>query len=395
MLYSYKALDHKRQLVHGQQFAQDKNALASNLASQQLFLLSARRSLWRKSPEKPRRPQLTDFCFQLAQLLGAGIPLLSALEDLAHGLDNPPARLLAGRVAARVRQGQPVSRAMAGETACFDPVFIGLVQAGEASGQLPVVLERLHQSLSRQDALRAQTQRLLLYPAIAATVVGTASLFLIHFLVPQIRAFLIDSGHSIPWMTQALFTLSDTLAQPQALLGSSMVFSLLLGGWLRSRQGRRQIDRLTLQLPIVGPLRLKVISTRLADSFALLYAAGIPVLDALRHLQQLSGSPHVANTLGQVRQRIENGTPLSQAFASSGLFSPLLIRMLQIGEHTGQLDLALGNLADRQRRELDLTLAKVQTLIEPAMTISLGLVLGWIMLALLQPIYTLVGQFQP
>jgi len=395
MWFNYKAIGADQQIVHGQRQATDQNALAAALSDNDQVLLAAHRTWWPKSPKKLGRPQVTDFCFQLTQLLSAGIPLLSALDDLAHGLDHALGRQLAARLAERVRQGQPLSEALTSEAHQFDGIFIGLVRAGEDSGQLPVLLDRLHQSLSRQDALLAQTRRLLLTPLIAGTVVGLASLFLLLFLVPQIRTFLNDSGQPLPWMTHALFLVADTLAMPQAWLGELLIVSLAVTAGQRHPWSRAHLDYWSMRLPGIGPLRMKAISARLADTFALLYGAGIPVIDVLQRLRDLAGSQQVALALDGIHQAVESGQPLSRAFAHSRLFPPLLVRMLQIGEQTGQLDRSLANLAELQRRELDLALERLQTLIEPAMTVSLGLLLGWIMLALLQPIYSLIGQFQP
>ncbi|WP_306606133.1 type II secretion system F family protein [Azonexus sp.] len=393
MYFRFKALDARQQLINGESEALDLDALIQQLQQQGLELLHVRRKRKRRVPRISRR-DIIDFCFQIEHLLNAGIPLLDALHDLAEHSASTHLRALCQRLSRAVSNGQALSAALQTEGRQLEPAFIGLIRAGEISGRLPDVLQRMGHNLQQAEALAARTSQALTYPAVAGALVIGASIFLMRFLVPQVRVFLDEAGLALPLHTRLLFALSDFLDRYWGWV-AGLPPSLLLIAILAARSSpgiRLQLDRYALKVPLTGALRRKTLIARQADLLALLYATGIPLLEALEALHKSCANRFLAQALKQTRDAVEQGSSLADAFARHEIFPPLLIRMLQVGERSGALEKSLGNIARLYEREASTSMKRLQTLIEPALTLSIGILLGWIMLSILQPIYSIIGQ---
>ncbi len=391
--YRFQALDANQQLVHGQMNATDPDELARLLRQHDLDLLLARR-IPALNQRKLARRELIDFCFHLEQLLTAGISLLDALDDLAAGGSSKPLRHLYRGIADELRSGKSFSAALPGEITRSDASFAGIVRAGELSGRLAETLGRLGSSLRQAEALASATRKLLTYPLLAATLVLTACLFLMFFLVPQIRSFLGNAVTDLPWYTRLLFSLSTLLQEHWAILLATPPL-LALAAIIAIRQHpawHEAWHRLLLHIPLLGEIQRKLLVARLADLLAMLYASGVPLLEALELLPQSISNRAVARAVTQVHHLVEQGEALSGAFSRHDIFPGLLTRMLETGERTGRLDASLNNLAGIYEQEARATIGTLQALIEPALTLSIGILLGWMMLATLQPIYDIVEQ---
>lgn len=344
----------------------------------------------------PRR-DLINFCFHLEQLTKAGIPILDSLTDLRDTIGQPHLRQVIAGLIEAIDGGQTLSQAMSAHPAAFSRVFVSLVRAGEASGQLPEILDSLAESLKWEDELAAQTRKLLLYPAFVAGIVVAAMSFLMIYMVPQLRSFVKGMGQALPLHTQVLFFLSDLLA------GYWYAFLLLpAGGFLaallilhRSPWARLQLDRMKLRLPVIGQILSKIILARFANILAMLYAAGIPVLESIDITRHVVGNRIIHLALQQVEQAIREGCSVAKAFHDTALFPSLVTRMLRIGESTGNLDTALLNVSYFYNRDVREAVARAQTMIEPVLTVGMGIMLGWIMLSVIGPIYDVVSRIKP
>ncbi len=341
----------------------------------------------------PRR-ELIHLCFQLEQALRAGIPIVDSLGGLRDGAGQPRTRrLLAGLVAA-IEGGQTLSESLAAHPAIFDRLFVSLVRTGEAAGRLPEVLASLAGALKWRDELAAHARRIAAYPLLVGGIVLAAATFLMVHVVPQLRTFIAGSGSAPPPSADLLFLVADTLAAYwQALLAAALAAALAALLWLRlAPTAANSADRLKLRLPLIGSLLHKIALSRLASSLALLYAAGVPIVEAIRTAGETTGNRSIEEALLRIEQAIGDGRGLSQAFAGEQLFPPLVIRMLHTGESTGGLEQALTSICyfyDRDTRE---AVEQMQALVEPTLTVVLGLLLGWIMLAVLGPVYDIVGR---
>lgn len=404
MHYRYRACDAEGGFRIGCRTANDPEDLARRLAAQGLELLRCRRCLFGAGLRLGRRERLL-FCFQLEQLLAAGLPLLDALTELrAPDMPNgsgAPARqggiaTLAGQLAEAISGGQSFSAALAEHPGSFDAAFVGLIRAGEAAGSLPEMLARLRGQLAAEVERRSRTLQLLLYPATVAVVVLGAGFFLMRQLVPELKRFAQQAGGPLPAHSRALFGLADFLAAHGGTFLLCLAAATLAAVcvWRQSPALRARADAWLLRLPLWGAILHKARLARFATTFAQLYAAGIPVLEALGLCRAAAGNRPLAAAIDTVATAVGNGAKLSSACREAGLFPPLMLRLLGIGEQTGRLDTALQQLGAWYDGDVAAAVARSQTLIEPLLTLMLGAVLGWIMLAVIGPLYSLIGQMQ-
>jgi type IV pilus assembly protein PilC len=406
MRYRYRAIDATGRRVGGNLEAASLADLEARLARMELDLIHARamsppflfRSFYRLSVHpQVRRPlglrkKLIDFWFQLKELLRVGVPLQEALGDLRDTHDDPM-KSIAAQLREDIAAGQTLSQAMAAQPEVFRPVFVSLIGAGEIAGELVRVMEEMMIVLKWEDELIAKTQKLLLYPAFVASVVLVASLFLMLYLVPQLQIFLRQMGETLPLHTRLLFWFSDTLRQhglwlPLVCLPVFVIFRLCLRHFSAVRKRR---DAFLLALPLVGDVLCKIALSRFAALFALLYAAGIPVLEALGATRDVVGNRIIRQALAASEHAVREGRALSAAFADTGFFPPFVVRMLHVGETTGALEVALGNIRYFYNRDVEMAVGRAERLVEPLLTLLLGLLLGWIMLAVVGPIYEVVS----
>ncbi len=400
--YRYKAIDADGRHCSGLLEALDPADLEIRLKRTGFDLVSAApvsRHAFAFSPKRhfpsirmPRRERI-DFCFHLEQLLRAGVPIREALVDLRDSTDHPGFRDVIGHLIEALEAGQTLSQALQRRGAAFDPVFVNLIHAGEVSGRLPEVLENLGAALKREDELAAQTKKGLLYPVFSGILVLGATLFLLFYLVPQLQVFLKNMGQTLPLSARVLFFVSDLLRRYWPFLfGVPLLACFCVAAALRLDAGaRRMFDRMTLRVPLLGAVKKKIIFSRFAGVFALLYASGIPVLEAVRVTQNIVGSLTIRSALEEVETMIADGCGIAAAFQHTNLFPPLVIRMLKVGENTGALDEALRNVRYFYDRDASDAMEKMQTMAGPVLIVALGLILGWIMLSVIGPVYDAIA----
>lgn len=398
MDFDYKAVSAEGRLVSGRLGASNLDDLELRLKRMGIELIAGQPAAgWRLAGRgKAPRREIINFCFHLEQLSRSGIPLLEGLADLRDSLENPRFRPIVGDLIERIEGGQPLSQAMAAHPRAFDRIFTSLVQAGEASGRLPEVLASLGEALKWEDELSAQNRKIVIYPALVGTIVVAATAFLLLHLIPQLRQFVHSLGQALPLHTRLLFALSDFLRAWWPLLLALPLAALIALQILLRRDPRLRllVDRSKLALPLVGAIHRKISLSRLSATLAMLYAAGIPILEALRLTRAAVGNRAIEQALGMVEEAIRDGSGLARACADAGVFPPLLVRMLRIGETTGGLDTALRNAAYFYTRDVREAIARMQALIEPVLTLFMGILLGWIMLSIIGPIYDLIAGFR-
>ncbi len=343
---------------------------------------------------KIRRPDLITFFFNLDQLFRSGVPLLECLNDLHDSMDDPQFRKIIAAMIASIESGSTLSQSMAMHPQAFNPIFISLTHAGEESGRLPEVFTHLTESLKWQDEMAAQTRNMMIYPAFVGTVVIAITFFLMIYLVPQLVTFIKGMGQELPFQTRLLLATSAIFVSYwYVMLALPVILFVIFKLALRLHPGLQyQLDNLKLHFWPTGPILRKIILARFANTFAMMYASGINILDCIANSRELSNNLVISRSLEQVGLEIESGKNLTQSFHSTGIFPPLVIRMLKVGEATGNLDAALRNVSYFYDRDVKDSIKKIQVMIEPAMTVILGLLLGWVMLSVLSPIYDLISK---
>ncbi len=258
------------------------------------------------------------------------------------------------------------------------------------------MLKWLNESLKWEDELAAQTKKLLMYPAFVGGIVMLVTFFLMIYLVPQMMGFIRNMGEKIPWHTQLLVLVSDFCVNYwYVVLGTPFVLWFGLKAAIKNYPGvEYAVDKYKISMPIIGPILRKITLSRFAGSFAMMYASGITVLDAIRSCEEIVANKVLEQALRTAGQQIAEGNNLTAAFQDLDLFPALVIRMLRICEATGGLDTALLNVSYFYNREVREEIAKVQAMIEPALTVVLGAILGWVMLSVLGPVYDAISKMK-
>jgi type IV pilus assembly protein PilC len=398
-LYTYKAIDFQGKSVIGRTEAVNPFDLEQRLLRMGLDLVYG-------SPSSQTakliggthisRQDLINFCFHLEQLAGAGVPVVEGLVDLRESVENRRFREVISGLLESIEGGKNLSQSLAEYPEVFSKVFVSLVRSGEQTGKLAEVLRSLSESLKWEDELAAQTKKLIMYPAFVGSVVLLVTFFLMVYLVPQMTGFIRNMGQDIPLQTRILIAVSNFCVDYWWVVISAP-FVLWFGVKFAARVNPAvayALDRYKISMPLLGPILKKIILSRFASSFAMMYSSGITVLDAIRSCEEIVGNRPVEHALRGAGQQIAEGKNLTVAFQDAGLFPPLVIRMLRIGENTGALDTALLNVSYFYNREVRESIAKVQAMIEPALTLVLGAILGWVMLSVLGPVYDTISKMK-
>ena len=285
---------------------------------------------------------------------------------------------------------------MAQHPNAFDKITVNLTHAGEESGKPPDIFRHITESLKWQDELVSQTKNMMLYPIFVGSVVLAITVFLMIYLVPQLVGFIKGMGQEIPFQTRLLLATSAIFVNYwYILLALPFILFGAYKGLLTLNPGLRyHIDNLKLHIWPTGSVLRKIILARFANTFAMMYSSGITILECIANSRDLTNNQVISKSLDEVMREIEAGMNLTQSFEKTGIFPPLVVRMLKVGEATGQLDQALLNVSYFYDRDVKDSIKKVQVMIEPAMTIMLGALLGWVMLSVLSPIYDIISKMK-
>ena len=397
--YKYKAMARDGRVRLGSIDAANESELEQRLSKIGLDLIRAEVTAQRTSGFGQRKIEKTDlinFCFHMEQLTKAGVPMLEGLKDLRDSVENPAFREIIASIVDEIEGGKTLSEALVDYPTIFDTLFINLIRAGEASGELGKVLESLGATIKWQDELAKSTKKLLMSPLFIGIAVLGVTIFLMVYLVPKLVDFLTNMGQELPFYTRALIATSDFIVNYWyiCLFTPIALFVVLKLAVTYNNKARYAFDEVKLKAWKIGPVLQKIILSRFANFFSMLYYAGIPIMRCLDIAEGIVDNEVVKAAIKQARGDINEGEPLSQAFQNTGLFPPLVVRMLRIGETTGALDKALLNISYFYDRDIKDSIDKVQAMIQPSMTVILGILLGWVMMAVLGPIYDTISNIQ-
>lgn len=324
---------------------------------------------------------------QLATLLKAGIPMSDALGALIQQIENRNLERAFRQIKEDIASGSGTGDAFARHPQFFNDLYVNMIKAGEASGNMDEILKRLADFLQKQSKNRGKVAAALVYP-IAMAVLGTVVvIFLMSFVVPKIIASLQDQKQALPLPTEILIAVSEFFKNywSAALLGMAALF-VGYGLWISTPQGRLVRDTWLLQLPVFGILFKKQSVARFATTFATLLKSGIPALECLRILREIVDNALLAKTLDAVHDRIVEGADIATPLKNSGVFPPVVGYMIAIGEQSGQLEDILEKISDAYDEEIDVTTQKVTALIEPVIIVFMAVVVGFIVLSVILPL---------
>lgn len=397
-LYSYKAMNSAGRMVFGRLDAINLVDLEMRLKRMELDFVNGdtvKESHFLNRANITRRELIT-FCFHLEQLSRAGVPPVESLTDLRDSLENPRFREVIAGMVESIEGGKTLSQALAEHPQVFDDVFISLIRAGEDTGAVPDVLHHLLESIKWQDELAAHTKKLVMYPAFLGSVVVAILLFMMIYLVPKMAGFIKNMGQELPAHTRILIATSNFFVDYwYVVIGAPILAAVLVVFAVRTNpRAKRRFDAVKLKIPYIGEILRKIILSRFASVFAMMYASGITILDSIKATEDVVGNQIIREGLQQVGELIGEGQNVTAAFQQVNLFPPLVLRMIRVGESTGGLDSALSNVSYFYNRDVRESIERVQSMIEPVMTVTIGLILGWIMMAVLGPIYDIITKLK-
>ncbi len=398
--YQYKAIDKTGRPARGGLDAVNEVDLELRLRRMGLDLIT-HKEVDRKGAAygaggKISRQDLVNFCFDMEQMVRSGIPLLDGLRDMRDTLDNPRFRDVLTVMTEDMEGGKVLSQCMASHPEVFDSVFGSLIRAGEQSGQLPQIFQNLAEQLKWEDELISQTRRLLMYPLLTLVVVLGVLFALLVFLVPQIAQLFKTMGMALPFQTRALLAVSGFVAAYWFIM-LALPVAAAVGAILAVKSNSKIAylwDYAKLRLPILGPIIQKIIMSRFANVFSLMYRSGITVLDAIKISEDVVGNRVISDGLNRAGQQVSAGEGLTETFQNLGMFPPLVIRMLRVGETTGALDAALTNVTYFYNREVKESVDKGLKMLGPVLTLVLGGMIAFVIWAVLGPVYDILGKLK-
>jgi general secretion pathway protein F len=396
--YRYDALDARGKTATGLLDADSARAARAQLRAQSLVPLAVEPVAAASGSQPPAlktrrvfgRTGLAVWTRQLAGLVASGLPLERALTALADETDQPRQRELVAHLRSEVNAGSSFARALAGAPREFDEIYRAVVAAGEQSGALGEVLERLADDLEQQQALRAKVWGAMLYPGIVSAIAVVIVIFLVTYVVPQVASVFTSSKRALPWLTVAMLATSSFVRQwgwAVLLAGAAGLvgFTLLR----RNPEFRERSDALWLTLPLVGRLARGYNAARFGGTLAMLAGAGVPILKALQAAAETLGNRAMRADALDALAQVREGAPLASALAAKKRFPALLAMFARLGEQTGQLPLMLARAAQQQAGEVQRRAMALATLLEPLLVVAMGAVVLLIVLAVLLPIIQL------
>ncbi|HEY0396386.1 MAG TPA: type II secretion system F family protein [Candidatus Elarobacter sp.] len=399
--YRYTARTAAGELVRGAMEAPSAEAVLANLRTRALFVTAVEpenavvRSLGRSlNLGRPSRRALLAFFRSFSTLIRAGVPLRRALDVTIERTPDPVLRESLRSLAADVEHGTSLGEAMQRRPRAFAPLYVAMVRAGEAGGILDDVLERLATFLERDAELRKKVRSALAYPAVVVTAALGLVLFLIARIVPMF-AQMFEAFHAeLPPTTRALLALGDALQRPAAWIAVGLVPAAALGALavaMQTPRGALLLDRARLRLPVIGPLLHKTITARLARMLGTLLRSGIELVTAIAVVRPVAGSAAYAAALERVDVALRAGESLTVPLEAARLFDPLAVALVRVGEETGQVDDMLLKVAGYFESDVEAAIATLGAVLEPALIVALGCVVGFIVFSVFIPLYALIG----
>jgi type IV pilus assembly protein PilC len=338
---------------------------------------------------------LTAFTRQLATLVDAGLPLLRGLRVLEKQEKNVTLKEIIGQLGISIEGGSTFSEGLAQHPKVFNRLFVNMVKAGELGGVLEVVLARLAEFMEKAQKIKGKVIAAMFYPAAVITVAVVILAVLMIWVVPKFKDIFKDMlpGQSLPAFTRFVLGVSDTIAHHfiwTVIIGAALFAGFV--AFIRTRFGRRVFDKFKLNMPLLGPVISKVAISRFTRTLGTLVSSGVPILQALTIVKETSGNVIVGNAVGAVHESVKEGETITAPLEASGVFPPMVISMVDVGEQTGALPEMLMKIADNYDEEVDNAVAAMTSLLEPIMIVFLAVIVGSIVIALFLPLIQLMDQ---
>jgi type IV pilus assembly protein PilC len=392
--YQYTAKDRNGHTIVGTMDANSESEIIEALHKKELIIVlieqAKKRAVFsiRTTSSKVKLEDLVIFARQLATMIDAGIPLVHALGILSEQIESKGLQDVVSQVRRDIEAGMSFCDALAKHPKVFSELFINMAKAGETSGMLDEVLDRLASYLENVAALTHKIQSSLVYPAVVITMSMLITAVLLLKVVPTFKNIFEVLGGELPMPTQVLIFASDMLRKNFLLMaGFLFAAGFALSKYIATPRGRYQFDKFKLHAPVLGPLFRKVAVAKFARTFSTLVKSGVSILSALEIVSKSSGNKVLEESVLYCSKAVRDGEPISRPLSKNGVFPPMVCRMIGVGEQTGQLEKMLSKIADFYDEQVNAATAAMTSLIEPLVISFLGIVVGGIVIALFLPVF--------
>ena len=399
MTFKYVAKDRDGKNVVGTLDTGDRNAALGILRKKDLIIISLdegrSKSIFSASFGPKKKIKIDDlviFSRQLATMVDAGIPLVSALDILGEQMENKTFSSIVLEIRNNVETGSSLSEALAKHKVVFSQLFVNMVKAGESSGMLDEILDRLALYLEKTSALQRKIKSALVYPAVVSSMALGITLLLLLKVIPVFKEIFSGFGAQLPTPTLILLTISDTLQKYFIVcVGVVVAIGFAFFQYIRTEKGRLYFDTLLLHLPVFGILFTKVAVSKFTRTLSTLVKSGVPILAALDIVGKTSGNKLVERAIENVRTNVREGESVAEPLARSKIFPPMVTRMVSVGEQTGELEKMLSKIADFYDEQVDAAVGSLTSMMEPFIIAFLGLVIGSIVICMFLPIFKITS----
>jgi type IV pilus assembly protein PilC len=395
-LFFYVGIDKSGVRVKGELSATNLQDAERQLSQHGIEVLSlhAKSNLLSFKSKKVSNKDIITMTFQLEQLLRSGVPILEILQDLREGFEPGYFRDVLSGLFDSMLNGATFSQGLAKYPDVFDEVYTSLVSIGEKTGQLEGVLHDLGMSLRWQDELESKARKIMVYPSIVFSVVMLVITFLMIFLVPQLVSFIQGMGQELGFLTKSLIAVSDYFVHYWHITFISIFLAIMLFKHAVKKYPdfRFKVHKFVLNIHLIGPILFKLKIARMTSTMAVMYAAGVSLQEIINMAGRVVGNDYLRAKLNEVEAKIIDGSSIADSFASVGVFPPLILKLIKVGETTGRMDEAMRNVSyfyDREAKEL---IEKVEPAIEPMITLILAVLVAWVMMATLGPVYDVISK---
>jgi type IV pilus assembly protein PilC len=394
--FRYRARDDSGSLVRGTLSAENERLVKLRVTEMGYFPVSVSEVRERAGkslgflPRRVRHDDLVVFSWQFAAMMGAGIPLIPCLSALREQTDSPELARALGDIRQRVQDGQSLSSALGHYPNIFSNIMISMIKAGESGGFLELSLERIAVQMDKDADLRQKVRSAFVYPVLVLGLAVLIVAFLLLFVIPVFAQVYKSANLQLPGATLALIAISNFFNLFWWAVGLVLVGGIMgTRAWARSERGRPKADALKLRLPLFGVLIRKVSLARALRVLGTLISTGVPLVDALEDAARVSSNHVIASALRFAIVRVTEGDKLRQPLEASGEFPPMVIQMVAAGEESGDLGGMLNKVADFYDRDIEYTVKRLTTIMEPLLTIFLGVIVGFVAVSMYMPIFSL------
>jgi type IV pilus assembly protein PilC len=390
--FAWEGMDKRGNRVKGKSLAPDEAALRADLRRQGIAPSRIKKqSQAFKSSGKVKPEDIAVFSRQLATMLASGIPLVQAFEIVGNGHDKPSVQKLILDVKMDIEGGTSLHEALAKHPLYFDDLYVNLVEAGEQAGALENLLDKIATYKEKTEAIKKKVKKALFYPAAVMVVAVVVTLILLIFVIPQFESLFKGFGAELPAFTQMVINLSKFVQN------NGLFIAVVIGAAVyafiyfkkRSRKMREALDRLSLKLPIIGPILTKSAIARYARTLSTMFAAGVPLVEALESVAGATGNIVYENAVMKMRDEVATGQRLQRAMENTQLFPNMVIQMVAVGEEAGALDQMSAKVAEFYEAEVDNAVDSMSSLLEPLIMAILGVLVGGLVIAMYLPIFKL------